>query len=580
MDDKTNLPQIAADDFARRFSLRAANLMWLLGAGGSASAGVPTASDMIWEFKQQLLISQRRVSPQTIADLSNPVIRAQLQTYIDSLGGLPSAGAPDEYAALFEAVYPVEKDRRAYLDAKISGAKPSFGHLALATLMQAQLTRLLWTTNADPLIADACAKVYDSTGALTTVALDAPDLAAQCITDGRWPIEIKLHGDFRSRRLKHTSDELRHQEKRLRQVLVDTCQRFGLVVVGYSGRDVSVMDTLEEVLGQSGAFPSGLFWLHRGEDTPLARVEQLLVRAKDAGVEAALVPVENFDEAIRDIVRLMPRLDTTVLDAFATERRRWSAAPLPLGSRGWPVVRLNALPVVQMPNVCRRITCGIGGYAEVRNAIERAHVDVLVARTRAGVLAFGADADLRAAFREYGITAFNLHIIDTRRLRYESGEHGLLRNALSRALGNQCVLDVIRQREKDLLAPINPQDNTWAPLRRLVGLLSGSVNRYAELRWREGISTRLGWADDRLWLLVDPCTVFDGVTDANKAAAADFARERTVNRYNRQLNNLIDFWASLLVGDGADMRALKASDGVNAIFRLSNTTGFSRRTGL
>ena len=139
---------------------------------------------------------------------------------------------------------------RIYLDAKMTGAKPSYGHVALATLMRAQLTRLVWTTNFDSLIADACAKVYDGTGPLTTVALDAPELATQCIAEGRWPVEIKLHGDFRSRRLKNTGDELRHQDARLRQVLVDSCRRFGLVVAGYSGRDDSIMDALEEAVGQ------------------------------------------------------------------------------------------------------------------------------------------------------------------------------------------------------------------------------------------------------------------------------------------------------------------------------------------
>lgn len=182
--------------------MRASNLMWLLGAGASASAGIPTARDMIWEFKKQLFISQRRVSPQAVADLSSAAIRAQLQAHVDSSENLPAAGTPDEYAALFEAVYSDEKDRRTYLDAKIAGGKPSYGHFALATLMRAQLTRLVWTTNFDPLIADACAKIYDATGPLTTVALDAPGLAQECIAEGRWPIEIKLHGDFRSRRSK------------------------------------------------------------------------------------------------------------------------------------------------------------------------------------------------------------------------------------------------------------------------------------------------------------------------------------------------------------------------------------------
>jgi hypothetical protein len=342
--------------------------MWLLGAGASASAGIPTAYDMVWEFKQLLFVSQRRVSPQVVADLSNPTVRAQLQAHIDASRRLPPSGAADEYASLFEAVYPSEADRRAYLDSKIAGAKPSYGHLALSTLMRAQLTRLVWTPNFDPLVADACAKIYDTTGSLTTVTLDGPDLAAQVIADGRWPIEVKLHGDFRSRRLKNTNDELRQQDLRLRHILIDSCRRFGAVVVGYSGRDDSIMDALTEAIEQSGAFPAGLFWLHRDEAPRLPRVSQLLVRAVDTNVEAALVRVENFDEALRDLIRLLDSVDTKTLDTFAMERRRWSSAPLPGGRRGWPVVRLNALPVVRAPTVCRRVVCQIGGYSAVRDA--------------------------------------------------------------------------------------------------------------------------------------------------------------------------------------------------------------------
>lgn len=579
MDEENNLPKIEADDFARRFSLRAGNLMWLLGAGASASAGIPTAGDMVWEFKQQLFISQRRSSPQAVGDLSSPAIREQLQAHIDSSGKFPPPGSADEYAALFEAVYPAEADRRSYLDSKMTGAKLSYGHLALASLMRARLTRLVWTTNFDPLVADACAKVYGGTGALTTVNLDAPDLALQCIGEGRWPIEVKLHGDFKSRRLKNTGDELRHQDQRLRQVLVDSCRRFGLVVVGYSGRDESIMAALEEGLEQTGAYPAGLFWLHRGESRPLARVEKLLERAKQAGVESALVRVQNFDEAMRDMIRLVKDIDTTILDAFAVERRRWSSAPYPAGSRGWPVVRLNALPVVQMPTVCRRVVCNVGGHAEARTAVEKAGVNVLVARTRAGVLAYGADTDVRTAFGKYNITDFDLHTIDTKRLRYDSGERGLLRDALTRAIERQYRLDVIHRRSTDLLAPSDPRAPVWAPLMHLVGSLNGTVKGFPELHWREGVGIRLDWADDRLWLLIEPRIVFDGITDENKAAAADFGRERVVRRYNKQLNDLVTFWANLLAGDGNELRALEVGDGVDAVFRLSHITGFSRRVG-
>ena len=577
VDQSAESTKITADDFVRRFSMRAGNLMWFLGAGASASAGIPTAGQMIWEFKQKLFVSQRKVSPQSVADLTNGRIRQQIQSHIDSSGSLPNLDDPEEYAALFEAVFPAESDRRSYIDSKLSGAKPSFGHIAIATLMRAQLSKLVWTTNFDSLIADAAAKLYDSTAPLSVIDLNASKLAEQLIGDGRWPIEIKIHGDFRSRRLKNTDDELRHQDVRLRKVLIDSCRRYGLIVAGYSGRDDSVMDALEEATDESGAFPAGLFWLHRGVDPPLSRVTQLLNRAADAGVEAMLVSIENFDEILRDLIRILDGINTKVLDEFATDRKRWSPAPRPSGTKSWPVVRLNAIPITQSPTVCRRIECAIGGFAEARGAVATADVNVLVSRVRAGVLCFGADADVRAAFEPHGIKEFDLHAIEERRLCYDSGERSLLRDAMTRALAREREFDVIRRRSLDLLAPIHHQHADFVALRKLVKSMSGVVKDHPDLRWREGVGIRVEWANNQLWLLIEPCTVFDPFDKDQKAIVADVCRERTVKRYNRQLNGLIDFWTNYLVGDGGELRALGIADGVDAVFKLSNVTAFSRR---
>ena len=186
MNLEMGLPEIGADDFARRFSLRSSNLMWLLGAGASASAGIPTACDMIWAFKQSLFVTQRRASPKIVADLSSPTIRAQLQAHIDSSGTLP--GAVPLTNMLRYSRQRILRDR----STRLSGLENGWSQTILwpyrvATLMRAQLCRLVWTTNFDPLVADACAKVYDGTGYLTTVALDAPGLAsnASMMGDGR-----------------------------------------------------------------------------------------------------------------------------------------------------------------------------------------------------------------------------------------------------------------------------------------------------------------------------------------------------------------------------------------------------------
>lgn len=71
-----------------------------------------------------------------------------------------------------------------------------------------------------------------------------------------------------------------------------------------------------------------------------------------------------------------------------------------------------------------------------------------------------------------------------------------------------------------------------------VGALTGTVTGAPDLRWAEGVGIRLEWADERLWLLFEPRTVFQGITEQNRFVASDFSRERSVKRYNRHSTTL------------------------------------------
>ena len=529
---------------------------------------------MIWRFKRELFVAQRKVSPESVADLADPSIQQLLDSHIAASDSLPSPGAPDEYAALFEATYPAEKDRQAFIHAMIKGAKLAYGHLALAAMLKAGHANLVWTTNFDHLLGDACAKTFGTTLNLNIIGLDSPTLAGQQIAAQSFPIEIKLHGDFRSRRLKNTADELRQQDAQLGAQLEDNCGRYGLIVAGYSGRDDSIMDVFDAALAKANAFPGGLFWLHRGAEPPLPRVTALLERAAAAGVEAALVRIDNFDEIMIDLVRQVGTFDTTQLDALGEERRRFSPAPVPAGNRGWPIIRLNAIEVTARPTNCRKIVCTIGGVKEVREAVSAAQAPLIVTRTRLGVLGFGSDDVFRTVFGPFGITETDVAPLEMRRMRYDSHERGLLREALIRALSAAKGLDAIRQRNADLLAPTDATDASWRKLAEITGRVEGTIRDHPEIRWREGASVRLDWADERLWLLVDPRIIFDGVTPETKAKAADFARERTVKRYNREVDKLVHFWTRRLAGQG--LHALNIGDGMDASFTLDRDTAFAR----
>jgi len=145
--------------FLRMFERRSAQIMWFLGAGASRSAGIKTAGDMIWDFKQRLYRSQKKLPPSAITDIGEPAVRRKLQAHFDELGGFPPVGSEMEYAAYFEATYHAPQDRRAYLDELIERGKPSYGHLALALLMVEKLCHIVWTTNFDRTLEDAVARI-------------------------------------------------------------------------------------------------------------------------------------------------------------------------------------------------------------------------------------------------------------------------------------------------------------------------------------------------------------------------------------------------------------------------------------
>lgn len=425
-------------EFFRVYPVRAPGIQWLLGAGASAGAGIPTAYNLIWQFKRTLFCAAQGVSVHAVPDLGDPAVRARLQHYCDSTGLFPPEDAEDEYAAYFEATYPDDADRRRYLDRTVSGGTPSVGHRALAALMVADKARGVWTTNFDRMVEDAAAAAFGGTGRLVVASLDAPERAMEALNEGRWPLLGKLHGDFQSRRLKNTTAELRTQDEKMRRALVEACKRYGLAVVGYSGRDDSVMGALRDGIDGGQGYPLGLFWFQRSGGSPLPAVKQLIADAVAAGIDAHIVEAETFDELVADLLQQIPDVPAEVAAQLNARANRVSNAPIPAVSRKWPMVRTNALPVIAAPSICRRVKCDIGGTREVLDAVGTAETDVLVGRNQFGVIAFGADADVRKTFEPFGITAFDVHSIEPHRFRYESAEFGIVYAALARALANIC----------------------------------------------------------------------------------------------------------------------------------------------
>lgn len=557
--------------------------MWLVGAGASSAAGVPTADDMTWDFKRRLFCSEQGVPRTAVADIGNDAVRNRIQAYFDEAGSYPLIGSEDEYAAYFEAAFAADIDRQQYLDSMLRDRRPSHGHRALALLLKLGKARVVWTTNFDRLIEDAATEVFGGTGDLVVGSLSEAKVANRAINAGERPVLMKLHGDFQSIRLRNTQKEVRQLDVAMRRVLIGKCRCQGLAVVGYSGRDGSIMEALEDGLDEGRGYPGGLFWFSRAGSAHYPRVLKLIENAVSMGIDANLIEVETFDELMNAIARFLPDTASVICDYLRPAPPVSSRAPLRGASSRPPILRVNALPIVSAPTMCRLIKCDIGGWSEVQNAIAEAETEVIAGRIRNGVVGFGTDDELRTTFEPYDMESLDTYPIHIERLERPTGERSLLWAALCRALERHTQLTFERRGvhlyalagdRDDMIALCNARmENAMQGLR---GVVAGSG-----VGWAEACELHLDFRLGRLWLVLVPTVLLyrpDDCTDETLRLAKDFRRERTARRYNRQADSIMSGWAvALLGGDRGTMevRALGVSNGLDAVFEISRVTGFS-----
>lgn len=554
------LEEIDEAAFARVVAIRAGQLAWLLGAGASASAGVPTAGQMILDFKAALFASAQRLKRGDI-DMDDPVWFDRVERYFDAANGFPFRGDPREYETSFTLMYPSAEDRRRYIAAMMERGTPSYGQRVLAALTVLGRVPIVFTTNFDALLETAAGSVIDLLEPsvrrpLRVSALSDSDIAERSLRQSDWPLLVKLHGDYRSDALKNTSDELRQQDRALRLVLTESGRRFGLIVAGYSGRDESVMDALNEVLDGPTPFPNGLFWIARSGETLLPHVRGFLDSASAAGVEVRLVQSETFDELLGEIGRqtALPPIVDAYLDARRTQERLIEVR-LPKTEIGkFPALRFNALPVLAMPDTAMHAASSVGDV-EFRAVLRERRARVEAVANGAEIVALGDEDEFTAAVNEVGSDV----PVERRPLRPEDDTvaHGLLLDALTRALAFDRPLRSRIGREGASLRLRSPStdssrdapaDHRLAPMRAVYGNdLFGHVEAIDGRAYAEAVRLRLEHRLDRWWLLFEPFTWTERA--AGREVPDPFAawiRQRWFGRRNREWSAMVGAWAKLL----------------------------------
>lgn len=611
------IPTMTSRAFATAFALRPNLVSWFLGAGASAASGIPTGYSMIRDFKAKIFCSHNDISRREI-DAGDQVWIDRMDDFFRRTSVLPPDGDPNEYAAAFEMVYPQERHRRQYIEDAVRKGIPCYGHKVLGALMAARKVDCVFTTNFDPLIEDtalaanALLQVADQARP-TVAAIDSGERAMRCLKESGWPLVAKLHGDYQSIKVKNTGSELEKQDEIMRHVLVEASQRFGMVFVGYSGRDQSVMEALTSVLKEKTPFPNGLYWVASSASKLLPAVTEFLTIAHHAGVDVAVVECSTFDELAADLIKDVD-LPSPLLNMVTQGRPTPRLVPVELPSnatRQYPMLRLSALLIESMPRVARRVTLVQPLTTPAARGLLKGHnCKAVVAAYGRGLAVFGKDEEIVAALASVGAQlAGTVDLNPTQ----DSWALGLLYDALTRALSRHRPLIPRYKRSGHSLLVASPregEDEEWArkrarDLARLRAAyeanLTGRVTKL-DFPFHEGVFLKLEKIEDRWWCGFEPYTFVDvpreqvDQTPPMEAAsvqealevqygrrggdpAGDWRREHWATKYNKHWANIIDAWAAMLTTtkDGTVRAfAIDQQAGVDASFSISTQTGWSR----
>ncbi|MBY6243376.1 SIR2 family protein [Methylosinus sp. Sm6] len=574
---------------------------------------------MIRDFKAQIFCRETNLSKREI-DTADPVWIDRIDAFFRQTSLLPPDGDPTEYAKAFEAVYPEARHRRQYIDDAISKGTPCFGHKVLGSLMAAGKVDCVFTTNFDPLIEESTNSanailLVDDQNRPTVAAIDSADRAMRCLNESDWPLVAKLHGDYQSIAIKNTGSELEEQDARMRHVLMESGKRFGMIFVGYSGRDASIMKALNTVLDAPSPFPNGLYWLTSSASRLLPAVIEFLDRAEAAGVDVAVVECATFDELAADIIKItdLPKpLFDRVMEGRPTPRLVHVQIPN-AKARAFPVLRYSAILLQSMPTAARRIRLSQSTTsAEVREIFKAKGCRATAAALGRELAVFGRDQEILDAFAPLGPSLAGTIDLDP---VADSWAMGLLYDTLVRSLARQRPLIPRYRRSGHSLVVATPRDGddpertrrqqqTLSRLRDAYGTsLFGAVPKLG-YPFQEGVYLKLEQVDGKWWCGFEPYTFVqlprqdtpqtEGAEDlvAEEAPAemgmqaerrgdpaGDWRRERWAPRYNRNWASIIGAWAQLLTETGGTTRSafgLEEGTGVDAVFTVSPVTGYSR----
>ncbi|QTD44029.1 SIR2 family protein [Ottowia testudinis] len=255
----------------------------LLGAGCSVTSGVRSASALCNLWRREI-----------IEELAPTLITSGLDEQQDWLKKNQNDwyDAQKEYSTLFERKYDLQRQRRMFVENEVKDAFPSIGYTYLTALIDQNYFNTVFTTNFDDLVNES---FFLYSNERPIVCAHDSSINSVTITSKR-PKIIKLHGDYLFDDIKATERETESLDQNMKEKFVEFAKDYGLIVIGYSGGDRSIMDIISLLLKNDEYFKNGLYWCIRKDSDVPEELRRLLWRERVYFVE-----IGGFDELMAEM---------------------------------------------------------------------------------------------------------------------------------------------------------------------------------------------------------------------------------------------------------------------------------------
>ena len=388
--------RIDKDTFLRSFKvLSNQSFDMFLGAGASISSGIHSGSDLVWQFKRELLSVSGKINGKKFQDLKIESNKKIIQSYFAE----EDTKVSNAYSYYFEKCYPDPLVRQEFLSNLVRDKKPSIGFMCLSALVEGKKVNTVWTTNFDDLIEKAITALN-----FLSCQVVSPD-NARTVQNFRSdiPTVVKLHGDFRYDALQNTDAELQQLEENLHNYFIQASTQRGLLVVGYSGSDESVMQTLEKALEKPNAFQKGLIWCIPKDVTPSERLTKLIEKAYSQNQRSGFMVIDSFDYFLHELYTVC-ELENEQIDSIAAERfKQRQAFRLTQNQSNTTPILLNAIKAKYFPKSIFSTKTKINGEGKWKKLREVLQGSNIVAAFSKGetLSLFGNENEIKQVFKEY-----------------------------------------------------------------------------------------------------------------------------------------------------------------------------------